>query len=369
MQGQETNQRPEKESLPLSLAIVEQDWEGIPSWTQPCHQSSIATCLNCKRKFLFRNRWCIHPKSYGPQGAKGLGTMTHRLFQLGKEKTQVFIDEVESSMAALIAQIDAGEDLLGAIAQRVSEIEEQKNKALMMFTLIQEIYPDPPNQEVLATEHTFVQPYWLENFTASQGPLWIEGTLDRVVRNTDTEGIFIRDYKTSSRDVEFTLTGYQYSLQNRLYRLGTFLELGVNPVGFILDIMQTPAIKLCDTDKKNAHAWHCTPPEAYLRRAKEWYATKGQASVHSFSVHYTEPLFPDELLGALNTACHFMYADPDPREFPRDVTTSACTQWERVCEYYPLCHADQASWSALIEHNYTVTPPTLPEGLTEKGEK
>ena len=57
------------------------------TYIQPLHQSSVNTCLRCRRAFMFRNRWCIFLKSPSFKPAPRQGTLLHRLLHLGPDNT------------------------------------------------------------------------------------------------------------------------------------------------------------------------------------------------------------------------------------------------------------------------------------------
>jgi hypothetical protein len=176
-----------------------------------------------------------------------------------------------------------------------------------------------------------------------------------VVRNTETKQVWIRDYKTSGRDVQYTLAGYLFSLQCRIYRLLAH-STGYSPEGFILDILQSPSIKFCKKDKTF---------DDYVKRVKLWYAEKGDKSVRSFSIRYAEPPMPEELEKVLTFTWSYVIRPPLAHLFRRDVTGHSCKRYERLCDYYQLCSSDEAVWPVLIASNYEVVPPEETKGDTD----
>ena len=223
----------------------------------------------------------------------------------------------------------------------------------------------------------------------------IEGTLDEGVLDEQASCVYIRDTKTTGRPVEFTLTGYSYSLQCRLYRIlidawlrsqketplvgvTKISDLPPTSTGFILDILQKPTIRMCDKDRpfteynailsrgprkgqmevRREYAEGTSPVfENYLNRCREWYKEAGSEAASSFSVAYAEAPMPSELADALILGYYLTAQEPIPSLFARDITSDACTAWDRVCLYYPLCSTSEAAWPAIIESKYEQVPP------------
>jgi hypothetical protein len=345
------------------------------TFIQPLRQSSVDTCLRCKRCYMFRYRWGISPRAKQYMVASDRGKLLHRLMQLGPQGIPMVRSEVNDEVSKLLKIIDSGGDLMGDIARQVDDVENSYNQALVMATILWEKYPRPATHKVLAKEKTVKASIRLND--GSRPDLCIEteleGTLDEVVEDTESKLIWIRDYKTSSRDVMFTLTGYQWSLQCRMYRLlaGAYLQsipeyVNRAPEGFILEILQTPTITMCDKDRSFnliEHTFKSGPRkgttemqkdyfgeptfENYLQRCKEWYTAQGDVSVKAFGIRFSESVLPPELRMDLMTAAVYRLLPAVPENFPRDETASYCKHYERVCPYYELCSTDPAAFEVV----------------------
>lgn len=343
----------------------------------PLHQSSVALCLGCKRKFMFKCRWCIFPKAKPIMGAATLGRLGHRLLHLGPHTGEAIVrKEVAEKIAGWQAGIDKGADMLGVLADNIATTQEVFEKALVMVQLLWDKYPiDPEVYEILSQEEYIEATTPIPGGSNGQYDVVIAGITDLVVRNKKTNQIWIPDYKLTGRDVPFTLTGYQYSLQCRMYRL-LVANVYAEPTGFILHILQTPGIKFGSYDRdyeeyehtfvkgkrkgeKEMRKTYDGEPkwENYLKRCAEWYADKGKNAADSFSIIYGEELYHPELVNALTIAWLFMNSRATPDNFPRDVTTSSCKAYERVCDYYELCHRDIGAWETIIEQRFEIREP------------
>lgn len=355
------------------------------TYIQPLRQSSIASCLRCKRYYMFRDRWCIFLKRLPYQVAAGQGQVVHRFLQFGPEKQSQVEKEAQETIANLVEQVEKGEDLVGEIAARANKLGDQLDKAKLMVNLHWEKYPRPPQHKIIFKEKNFDANLSIPITDSDKLTIWLAGTLDEVVLNEESGLIWIRDYKTTSRDIAFTLTGYQFSLQCRIYRLLAGVALqdleeykNRKPEGFILDILRVPNISMCGADrdyKEYEHVFkrgprkgetelrrdHFGEPkfENYLARCKDWYLEKDCESTRSFAIQFSEPILSDELANVLMfTAVHQMIPAV-PANFGRDLTASYCKYMERVCPYYQLCQSDESAWDGIIEEKYEVVVPDL----------
>ncbi len=354
-------------------------------YSQPAHQSSTGMCMRCRRAYMFKCRWCIFLKQPVFKPAPSQGKLVHRLLHLGPGKVDIVRSEVAAMVNELVKSIDKGEDLLGNLAVQANSLNNLFSKALVMATILWEKYPRPKHHKVLAKEKTVKAVFKLSLPEEPELLIELEGIIDEVIEDTKTGFIWIRDYKSSMRDVAFTMTGYQYSFQCRFYRLlaGAYLQgleeyKGRSPQGFILEILQTPTISMCDFDRDYTEHEHTftrgsrkgetemrkeyegVPKfENYLQRCRDWYKERGDEAVQSFSIRFNEPILPDELRGDLLIAALARVVPAESAYFPRDATGSYCTYFERVCPYYELCCRDEASWDAIIEDKFEVRPPVV----------
>jgi len=312
----------------------------------PISQSAIITALRCPRCFLYRYRWGLVPKIERYARAATIGSLFHRLMHVGEGRIVTVQREVADQQNELMARIQKGEDLTGDLARTAQGLTELYNKALVMARIFWKRFPCPDYLETMAAEKT------IEMALSSFPGITIKGRLDKIVRDTRDGVMWIRDSKTTSRDIAYTLTGYMFSIQCRLYRL---LAIDYVPKGFILDIARVPSIKFCNKDKDF---------DAYLIRVEKWYEEQeelGVTPMTSKAIIFSEPLMNDELTNVLATAIGLANKKMMPNNFSRDVTTSYCKDYNKVCPYYDLCNSDEAGWPSLINRLYDVVDSPITE--------
>ena len=349
---------------------------GLVPIVRPHHQSSISDCLHCKRCWMFKNRWGIKPKRRKLKTSAKLGSLAHRLLELGPEGEGQVRKEVSDRLTQIQNDIEATGDLFGNLEYEATHLQELLDKAVVMVHILWNKYPVSDSYTVLEKEKKVTVKVALP----TGREVLLAGTIDEVLQNNETREIWNKDHKTTGRNIDFTLTGYQFGLQCRLYRILSAYYLNTKITGFILNILQTPTIKFGLYDRDFTEAEHTFKTgkragetelrktyegepkfENYLKRCKEWYENQGIASARSFSIRYTEPLFPDELVAAIEDAenCNALKATPEL--FDRDVSGTTCKAWERVCDYYPLCKTNPAAWSDIINNEYEIVRETEDE--------
>jgi hypothetical protein len=183
----------------------------------------------------------------------------------------------------------------------------------------------------------------------------IKGYVDWVVRDTRNGSVWIRDTKTTSRKFASILTGFQWSVQCRFYRLiaEERTAWGKDVKGFILDMIRVPSIRLCGKDEKEAAKLGCTPMEAYINRVEMWYSEQDE-TMASMAIPLTEPIRNPELMEVLADVGNMWHEEATPRLFEKDITRNTCYAYEKVCPYYVLCSSDPVTWPATIEQMFEV---------------
>jgi hypothetical protein len=324
---------------------------------------------------MFKYRWCIYPKRRMFKMAPSIGRLGHKLFELGPEGVERVREEVYSHVERLEAEIDKGGDIFGDIALTIQGLIDAFNKALVMVNVFWDKYPVGENYKALCKEKHVVHEVELPNGIKTK----LSGTIDEILQNLSDGAVWNRDHKLSSRPAEHTLAGYKYSAQCRQYRVLAEAEVGQPIHGFVLNILQVPSIKLCSADKDYKEYTHTFTRgakkgqteqrkeyygepkfENYLKRCKEWYEENGQEAAHSYSIQYGEPIWTPEFVELISRTHFYMnQQDPhDPLQFHRDQTRRSCTDYNRICDYYPLCRTNPASWGPIIEQDYEVVPLT-----------
>ena len=321
---------------------AEEYLQGLTVYDEPIHQSTVSSALGCMRYFLFREKWRLFPKNAPYTPAAGLGTLFHRFMELGKDRLGEVAEEVRAKQAELMDRISKGEDLTGDLTRTMNGMTEKHDKALMMAHMVWAKYPED-SQEIICSEQKVRM--------TLPGIGTIEGMLDKLVK-FESGKFWIRDYKTSSRDCKYTMTGYLWGIQLRVYRLlaEAYLRATQNTgvTGFVLDVVQTPTIKFCKKDKDF---------NAYMERCKVWYDEKDKQAIVSAGYVFQEPILNRELTNALSTVALFKSMPADVTEFHRDVTGRYCTLWDKVCVYADLCNMSVDGWPGIIEQSYEIKPP------------
>lgn len=384
------------------------------TFMQPLRQSNISACLHCPRYYMYRYRWGLEQKGIRKQGAKGLGSITHRLLQLGPDGEAQVRQEIEEQKEKLSASIEAGEDIFGEASKALQELSQQYAKAVAICRVLWEKHPRSAALVSLVAEEEFLTDVMLDGKVTTV----IAGRLDEIFLNKETRRLWVRDYKTTSRAIEGTIAGYAWSLQCRLYRLLAhlyFLDLisceeylqdvkdsgksnpnldrrletlkilkdynieDTSPSGFVLDVIKTPTIVMGQQDrdyilydhtitrgprkgeveKRKEYTGEEPVFENYLERVKQWYEEQEVKPVRSFSIMYNEDVLNDELKHALKLVTYYMQMEPVPPNFRRDVTRARCNYYDRVCEYYDLCNSDESRWPAVIAEKYEQVEPDV----------
>jgi len=329
-----------------------------------CRQSCASCAVACERKWFLKYRLGVVLRGGSYKEAAELGTIFHRFMLEDAEGEAKVLAWVNEWRLRLRKQIDAGEDLDGNIARTYNKLFELYNIAEAMAHIFREKYPQPEWFKTIGRE--------IEHEFTYEGVL-LSGTLDKLLLDTRTCDVWVRDYKSTGRALMAIFAGAPWRVQGRIYRLladdylsthplqtyGPGYANYANPVqGFILDGIKKPGIKLCRTDIANAKKWNVSEAEAYLRRVKEWYKeTEGKDDapvMKSMGVMYTEARVTPELEKVLSRFRRYQ-ADVtlDPMAYSRDPSGRECFAWERQCEYYDLCVRDPKNWDDLFEKKYT----------------
>ena len=324
--------------------------EGMKQFGGALHQSDLGMMARCMRAAMFRYKLGLRPKTE-KGGAAGLGKMFHKVVQYGPggiKESKIWAQQQQASLWKLV---EAGEDVDGSIAATVKAMTDHYNKALAVAQMYWEKYPDPEYLETLATE------VYVEGPVIVAGvQIMIGGTIDKLVRDKRDGRLWVRDWKTSSRDINYMMTGYQWSVQCRMYRLLAWLWATQNevekpePLGFILDGVQMPTIKFCKKDKDF---------DAYIERCKQWYKDNLIETFVSRAIPYLEPMLnlPIQELLLKGAGAQSRADDLHVDDYPQDITASYCTNYDRQCIYYDLCNCDQHQWPEIIERKFNVVEP------------
>ena len=365
----------------------------LPTYMQPIRQSSFCSWQRCRRYGFFRYRLCIHPNQQPRAKAAQLGRMAHALLEYGPGKEAEALQPFKDSLVAHEEAIGAGEDMFGDRVAAITESLQNMEKARVITRLFREKYPPSTTFRPLCKE----QEIDLLIQLPSGVHLWLAGIIDTIYANFAAKNEYwVADYKTTSLDPDYFLTGYHFGPQKRLYRLLASKWLADNghippkgiagPRGFIVNVIRTPNIIMSAADRNfvietrilksgprkgepvEKKVYEGEPLfENYLERCRAWYADNGGEPIRSYSIPYSEPLFPPAFADALTevqvwSAANLTKVSVQQAEamYPEDQTTSYCKPFiNNTCEYYPLCQKPCHAWGSIIQGAYTQSPPKL----------
>lgn len=339
-----------------------------------CHQSSISCAHGCERCFFYKERWGVELRGVKVKEGATLGTIYHRFQKLGQGNQDLVRPWVMKKQVALMDKVDKGEDLDGQMLRLAGLLTTLYNKAEAMAKIFWERYPTPSYLKTIGTEIE-------HSMTIQSGPLAgmvLEGIIDKLVQDTRNSNVWIRDHKsTGMKTLDVIFAGFVWSPQARMYRILAKDYIEKNPpsnsektikngfdpmIGFILDGILKPGIKLCKKDDKNAGLWKCSVENAYLRRVKEWYAeysnkNDGRKSIESRAIMFNEPLYPLEFSAELCKMYDLSKRGNNHIEYQRDPSRFHCFLYDSPCIYHDLCESPKSRWAELFETKYKIKEP------------
>ncbi|KKL89667.1 hypothetical protein LCGC14_1912360, partial [marine sediment metagenome] len=321
-------------------------------------QGGACRVHHCERRFMFQDKWGLHPKTRPYSRGMKVGSIIHLFLKYGIDGQEKVQKAVYESHQKLLDRIKKGEDLAGDLAREANDLNSAYETAKVVVIIYWEKFPVKNYVETLSREKE------LKGFLDVGGMMLpVIAILDWVVKDKRDGGVWIRDTKSTGRGVDAILVGYSYSFQSRFYRtaVDNWTEWAGDLRGFILDIVKTPAIKCCGKDEKQAAKVGCTPAEAYLQRVKEWYTENergGDSYMTSRALPFVDPLYPAEFSRSLlKIASVWSRPLDDPENFDRDQTKASCFSFERRCPYYDLCMSAPISWPSQIEAEFQFVKP------------
>lgn len=385
----------------------------LDSYIVPIRQSTCHTCHACIRKCMFRNRLGLVPNRRKFKSAAHLGTLVHRFQQVGLAAKDVakVRQEVEKELEPCRQAIYSNDDLFGDAARTIKAAEDNFSLAWVMAELFAEAYPTTPALQSVVKEQEVEA-----SITIHEGgetlPVWLAGRLDDLQQLSTDDSFWIRDFKSTSRDLDDILVGYQWGPQLRIYRIlanawlhqhgREFLQTRPRPMqpvgmvarietrGFILNVLQRPGIILSGADRNfsvKQRVLKSGPRKGetvedktyygeplfnnYLNRVRDWYRAQVASGemkqpFTSLMVPFTEPVMTDhfaQFLLGVRWVCTVRLGNASPadlaRNFPKDPSGSACRAFEQTCDYYPLCCAEPDNWPSIITASFKQEKPDL----------
>lgn len=345
-------------------------------------QSMVKDYKSCKRKFLLRHIWGLAPKGVQSLGAANIGTLIHMLMEKGKgnsEEVRKFVDEEVKEYEEIIS---SGSDLLGDAEHNAKVIVKNFDIAKCVTELFWERNPDNPALKTIAEELACKFDVMLPT---TRSVVTIAGAIDRLqsYKMQDSSVAIIRDYKSSGRDAKYTLMGYEWGIQNGMYKLLATEYLKTTNVdlelyGFILDFIQVPGITMSSADRPYELYEHTFKSgknkgqtvmrkkylsdepsfELYKERVKQWFEEKDKLASTSMFMPYTSKGVHPSIEHTLTQISESIHSEPVDllSAYPKDITGQACCLYQRACPFYDLCQNDKML-DTNIQLHYEVKPP------------
>lgn len=306
----------------------------------PLHASGLADYETCPRKFLFRHRAGLVPKSVESSSLLR-GTMLH-----------AYVAEVLREGGTPAWVIDA-----------LATGEKKKAKALLGPSgylpggaTLDEAFAGIENACLVATAMSRAYCRFFGVNKGQIGALKIAhievnagdnikaGTLDAV----SADG-WVIDHKTHSRDLAAYAATLPLAPQSILYpSLANFGMKRSSQAGnwrmmrgIIYNIIKTPTIKCCKTDDFDINK--------YAARVEQWYQNNADTMLRT-----TITMGPEQIKlhnRRIRLGMDGCVSLPIIEEFPATGGT-ACSQYNSTCPFLPLCTSDTVTWKSTIERLY-----------------
>lgn len=319
---------------------------------QPTLRSSGLSCwLDCRRKFFFKERLGLVPKGvYVP--ALEIGKLFHtvmgQLLQgaVPERASEVAVAEIQAYQETLLGLADPAGILPNGklVSDVLGDVQSDLTMARAMALATWSLCPwDFERFEVVEVEQLHTLRY------SQLQPIRVR--LDLLVRDRQDGGLWIVDWKTTSKEPVLRAATVAFEFQPRLYRMAVQPSYPKERVkGVIHRITKKPSIRYCKKD---------TDFNAYVIRCLEWYRekmTENPASppVLQSTVQFPQKLLDMELLCWLQELSRACRAQLSPQKFGKDPTGRACVDLSgrHLCPYYQLCATDMAAWTDLINGGF-----------------
>lgn len=333
----------------------------------PIRSSGIHDFEHCPRKFLYRYKLGISPKTYQP--ALHLGQVFHLVLQamfMGKSREES-LDAAKQYFHRFCNTLLATADEAGyapggkSVEGMVKSAEEDYHKGRAMAIAFMAYNPfDWDKWEILHTPDGEPCVELLLETKVQGIPTPIVAPCDLALVKKGTKEVWIVDHKTTSTDTLARSRSVKISPQISLYRLvlqchlDTWAETseehkGLKVRGSIHNIVKKPTIKFCKKDKDFP---------AYIDRVIRWYKEKHEEDPdHSPMLqpqtYFSEGTLTRELYLRLRQASRASRAAPDLDRFYR-AGDYACHQFNSVCPFLDLCDSAPIMWPDIVKTRFTI---------------
>ncbi len=333
----------------------------------PIRSSGMKDFEHCPRKYLYRYKLGIAPRTYQP--ALHVGQVFHLVLQslfMGKSQEES-LDAAKQYFHRFCNEILATADEAGftpggkSVEGVVKAAEDDYHKARAMAFSFMSFKPfNWEKWDLLYTPDDTPCVELLLEAKVQGIPVPIIAPCDLALVKKGTKEVWIVDHKSTSADTLARAKSVKISPQIALYRLvlqchiDTWAEehekyKDMRVRGSIHNIVKKPTIKYC---KKDANF------PAYVDRVIAWYKEKHEedpnhSPIFQSQTYFSEGTLTKELYMRIRQQSRAANAAPDLDRFYR-AGDYACHEFNSVCPYADLCSSDPAMWPDIVRTRFDI---------------
>lgn len=340
----------------------------------PIRSSGIKDFEHCPRKFMYRYKLGISPKTYQP--ALHIGSVFHLVLQslfMGKSQEEA-LKSVHQYFHRFCNKILATADEAGfapsgkSVEGVVRSAEEDYHKARAMAIAFMKFKPfDWSKWEILTAPDDTPCVELLMEAKVKGIPVPIVAPCDLALLKKGTNEVWIVDHKTTSADTIARAKSVKISPQVALYRLVLQCHIdqwaeenkryeGLRVRGSIHNIVKKPTIKYCPNtkdDKASGGYQH------YLDRVQKWYEEKhkedpNHSPIVQSATYFAEAVLTRELFLRLRQQSRAARSAPNLDRFYR-AGDYACHAFNSVCPFIDLCTSDPVLWPEIVRSRFDIS--------------
>ena len=334
----------------------------------PIRSSGMKDFEHCPRKFLYRYKLGISPRTYQP--ALHVGSVFHLVLQslfMGKSQEES-LDAAKQYFHRFCNNILASADEAGftpsgkSVEGVVKAAEDDYHKARAMAFSFMSFKPlNWGKWELLRTPDDIPCIELLLEAKVKGIPVPIIAPCDLALVKKGTKQVFIVDHKSTSADTLARARSVKISPQISLYRLVLQCHIdawaeehekykGLRVAGSIHNIVKKPTIKYC---KKDASFL------LYIERVISWYKDKHEedpqhSPIFQSETCFSEPTLTKELYMRIRQQARAARAAPNLSRFYR-AGDYACHEFNSVCPYADLCSSDPVMWPDIVRTRFDIS--------------
>lgn len=333
----------------------------------PIRSSGMKDFEHCPRKFLYRYKLGIAPRTY--QAALYVGQVFHLVLQslfMGKTQEES-LNAAKQYCHRFCNEILATADECGftpsgkSVEGVIQEAEDDYHKARAMAFSFMSFKPfDWDKWDLLyAPDGTPCVELLLEA-KVSGIPVPLIAPCDLALVKKDTKEVWIVDHKSTKSDTLARARSVKISPQIALYRLvlqchidawaeehEKYRDMRVR--GSIHNIVKKPGIKYCGKD---------VDFPAYIDRVIKWYKDlhekdPNHSPIFQSQTYFSEGTLTKELYMRIRQQARAARAAPDLDRFYR-AGDYACHEFSSVCPYIDLCSSSPVMWPGIVRDRFDI---------------